>query len=1062
MAVSPGVFLKLPDDLGFGKLERLDGDTVHARLFHSVAEQESASFPVSSLRRAYLSKGTRVYVTQEGVAAVGRVAGFRRLDDGTMEYDIQYPNQVSLDHRETDLDVRCWRCRGNPADILSAGAAETQWLHDRRLAATQRVFRMLASVDGITSLLSSGIELVSHQVSAVRRVLSDPVMRYLLADEVGMGKTIEAGLIIRQCLLDEPRARVVVLAPATLVEQWEGELESKFYVNEFPGAVEVLSHEQARQIETAPTLLVIDEAHRIDSAQDGGLYDVVARLAQKSQRLLLLSATPALADASKFLQLLRLLDAQSYGEETLEGFTARLSARREFGRLILGLASGGAGLVLRRRAAQAAELFPQDPVVADLARQLEAATRDPEGQPDQIAAMLRSHISDAYRVNQRVIRGRRLDVSGWEFQRRGPLPTLEGKPSLSHIRVDADDDRRSPVISDCLEEWRTAAASFAESNAELTDPLASRFSGLIEAYAVGVDEFRRAVENAQQRAACHTFPGEAECLAALLEACQLDPGARTRIDVVQDSIRLLHKGMGGHAAGLKIVAFASSTSMAELVHARLSYGVIGEVELVTHKLSRDEVNNALERFKNQKSAWLLVLDLSGEEGLNLAFADAIVHIDLPMSPARIEQRIGRVDRFGRRKKELRQRVILPFDDEGSVWSAWQDALAESFCIYSESISDVQFVLDDLEQTLIRHLFTGGTIALQSQASSIRTRILAEREAQDEQYALDRVAGSLEQADAFIQRLDDAEGDEAAVACDLEPWLVDSLRIERSFPNHHSRDVFRLKWTDSTLVPSDPWKAEFGLETATNFTWKRRVALENPGLALLGPGTRVVDGSERFMRWDDRGTTFMTWRIDPEWPERFEPWIGFRLCFLIEPSMPEISEVFAKSNSMGGWRRAQQFLAPSYWVLHVDANGDLVEDPAKLKVLERPYQKTSAQGRSDVNLGSRLHVLNRVVERVAIPELCAVAQREGRRALLGRADVRTKLSGASELAKADAVRRNLRLRTRGAWDANSEAIKAEIALNELIAAAVSSPSIRLDAMGMFVVTCDAVDLSHGTN
>jgi len=977
-----------------------------------------------------------------------------------MEYDIQYPNQVSKDHRETDLYVRCWRCRGNPADILAAGGAETQWLHDRRLAATQRVFQMLASVDGITSLLSSGIELVSHQVSAVRRVLSDPVLRYLLADEVGMGKTIEAGLIVRQCLLDEPHAQVVILAPATLVEQWEGELESKFYVNEFPGAVEVLSYEKAGQMETAPTLLIIDEAHRIDSAEDGTLYEAIASLAQRSQRLLLLSATPALADASKFLQLLRLLDPQSYREESLENFAARLSARREFGRLILGLASGGSGLVLRRRAARAAELFPQDPVVVDLARQLEAATRDPEGQTDHIAAMLRSHISDAYRVNQRIIRGRRLDVSGWEFQRRGPLPTPEGNPSLSHVRVDSDEDRRGPVISDCLEEWRTAAASYAESNDKLADALASRFSGLIEAYGVGIEEFRRAAENAQRDAEGISFPGEAQYLAALLDALEIEPGPRIRIDVIQDSIRLLHKGMGGHAAGVKIVAFASSTSMAEVVHARLSYGVIGEVELVTYKLSRDEVNNALDRFKNQKSAWLLVLDLSGEEGLNLSFADAIVHIDLPMSPARIEQRIGRVDRFGRRKKELRQRIILPFDDDGSVWSSWQEILAESFCIYNESISDVQFVLDDLEQELSSLLLAGGTMALQAQASSIRARILAEREAQDEQYALDRVAGSLEQADAFIQRLEDAVADEAAVASDLEPWLVDSLRIERSFPNHRSRDIFRLRWTDATLVPSDPWKAEFGLETAKNFTWKRRVALENPGLALLGPGTRIVDGSERFMRWDDRGTTFMTWRIDPEWPERFEPWVGFRLCFLIEPSMPQITEVFAKSNSMGGWRRAQQFLAPSYWVLHVDANGALVEDPAKLKILERPYQQTSAQGRSDVNLGSRLHVLNRVVERVALPELCSVAQREGRRALMERADVRTKLYEASELAKADTARRNLRLRTRGGWDASTEAIEAEIALNDLIATAVSTPSIRLDAMGMFVVTCDASDLSHG--
>ena len=74
------------------------------------------------------------------------------------------------------------------------------------------------------TLLSSGVEIFRHQVHAAMTVISDPVQRYLLADEVGLGKTIEAGFVIRQVLLDEPMSRIVVIAPDALRRQWQDEL----------------------------------------------------------------------------------------------------------------------------------------------------------------------------------------------------------------------------------------------------------------------------------------------------------------------------------------------------------------------------------------------------------------------------------------------------------------------------------------------------------------------------------------------------------------------------------------------------------------------------------------------------------------------------------------------------------------------------------------------------------------------------------------------------------------------------------------------------------------------
>ena len=78
-------------------------------------------------------------------------------------------------------------------------------------------------------------------------------------------------------------------------------------------------------------------------------------------------------------------------------------------------------------------------------------------------------------------------------------------------------------------------------------------------------------------------------------------------------------------------------------------------------------------------------DCSGEEGQNLQFADAILHYDVPFSADRIEQRIGRLDRFGRRKDFIRHRILIPADDDSSPWQAWLELLTNCFQVFNGSV-----------------------------------------------------------------------------------------------------------------------------------------------------------------------------------------------------------------------------------------------------------------------------------------------------------------------------------------------------------------------------------------
>ena len=110
-----------------------------------------------------------------------------------------------------------------------------------------------------------------HQVAAVRRVLSDPIQRYLLADEVGLGKTIEAGLIIRQHLIDNPETEVLIATPSALCGQWQQELAEKLRLDQFGEPFECCSHADIARVTRTPDVLVVDEAHHLVGLEAGPL-----------------------------------------------------------------------------------------------------------------------------------------------------------------------------------------------------------------------------------------------------------------------------------------------------------------------------------------------------------------------------------------------------------------------------------------------------------------------------------------------------------------------------------------------------------------------------------------------------------------------------------------------------------------------------------------------------------------------------------------------------------------------------------------------------------------------
>lgn len=375
--------------------------------------------------------------------------------------------------------VRWSRPVEDPTPLLASRINESLSLaNDRRTFVRSQTHQRAASM-GISSLLSCAIELEAHQIEVVRRVLQDPVQRYLLADEVGLGKTIEAGVLIRQCILDsEKDCIVLIITPATLIHQWRNELITKFSLwrclsHENPIihllAFDSEDDEKIRDILPKAAMLVVDEAHRLTSLAvggRGGIYADIARLASRIERVLLLSATPALHNERGFLEMLHLLDSSAHPLEGEEAFRRKVKSRQALAEIVAGLIPENV-LYLDYTLDQISSLFPKDALlqeyVAALRIVVETMPSDDDPALVDAIARLRAHISEVYRLHRRILRHRRRNIRGLTPERTGAEIVRYRSTDRAALTAAIDEWRFSEAVSlDAIgseELWKTRASA---------------------------------------------------------------------------------------------------------------------------------------------------------------------------------------------------------------------------------------------------------------------------------------------------------------------------------------------------------------------------------------------------------------------------------------------------------------------------------------------------------------------------------------------------------------------------------------------------------------------------
>lgn len=561
---------------------------------------------------------------------------------------------------------------------------------DFKLVAEAQRITLAGLFDPMLAVATSDVRPLPHQISAVYgELLPRTPLRFLLADDPGAGKTIMAGLYIKELILRDDVKRCLIVAPGGLVEQWQDELFFKFglrfdlLTNQLIDAnvnlnvfdtnplliarMDQLSRNEELQAQLQDTewdLVIVDEAHRMGAHYFGGKLEKTKRfqlgelLGRVTRHLLLMTATPHSGKEEDFQLFLTLLDRDRFeGKNTKTADTTGIMRRMVKEDL---LTFDGKRLFPER----IAETVPYELTARehDLYEQVTAYVREGMNRADRVGGKRKNTVGFALTVLQRrlasspeaiykslVRRSERLNRKKQEIL-NGTY--VDREPSIDLEGLDAD-DYDAEQIEDLEEELldaATAAQTIEELDAELLE-LAELTKVAKQVRDSGTD--RKWTE-----------------LSAILQ----DHALTTDKDGVPR----------------KFIIFTEHRDTLDYLTARIR-SLIGKpnaVQAIHGGVRRGERRQITEEFTQNRDCQILIATDAAGEGLNLQAAHLMVNYDLPWNPNRIEQRFGRIHRIGQEEICRLWNVVATNTREGDVFTRLLEKIEEQRKAYGGKVFDV--------------------------------------------------------------------------------------------------------------------------------------------------------------------------------------------------------------------------------------------------------------------------------------------------------------------------------------------------------------------------------------
>ena len=525
--------------------------------------------------------------------------------------------------------------------------------------------------EGILSKLSSGVIPLPHQLHVLNRAVGDNNIRYILADEVGLGKTIEAGLIIEELKARGLIKRILVVCPTGLVTQWNLEMEEKFgekfriilpedfetirkitdnddVYGQFDQVISPMdsikplerragwTEERIEQyneeriysiINSGWDLIIIDEAHRVaGSSGEVARYKLGNLLAAASPYLLLLTATPHNGKTEPFLRLIRLVDEKAFPnmkavvKEQVAPYVIRTEKREA-------IDNSGKRLFKNRNT-----------------HIVELNWDERHSQQRELYEMVSIYVSKNY---NKALRSRGKNM--WVIFL---LIMMQRLVTSSTTAVRQSLQKRIKILEEQAFQYESMSeAEFVET--DLEENMDAAIASMSMDIKSEIKDLNEIVAVAQQA-----------------EYQYLDVKVEPLLSIVDEIFT--------EDRNRKLIIFTEFVATQQYLRKLLNDRGY-TTSLLNGSLSIEERNFVLAEFRDETN--ILISTDAGGEGLNLQFANYLINYDLPWNPMKIEQRIGRVDRIGQQRDVEVYNLVLTDTVEARV----KDVLEEKLSVILQEI-----------------------------------------------------------------------------------------------------------------------------------------------------------------------------------------------------------------------------------------------------------------------------------------------------------------------------------------------------------------------------------------
>lgn len=772
---------------------------------------------------------------------VGVLTGREQTRRNRKLLQVQFPDGIQW-VPEAQVE-RTANMRLSPLDLLELGKLGRP-IDLRRSLTHVKLSGRLADV--IYSMEATNTDFYAYQFKPVIKILESPSNGILIADEVGLGKTIEAGLIWTELRSRFDMRRLLVLCPAALREKWRDELASKIGVAaeicDARQTLDVLRSEDAQQrgfaiiasmqglrpsrgwedeertnasasklarylrsMESEERLLdvlIIDEAHHLRNpeTQTNQLGRLLKRVADYS---VLLTATPIHNRNNDLFSLLQLLDPDTFSRP--EVFTQILEANGPLVRardLVLGK---NPDAVLLRELLDEAREHP----LLRANRQLSLIEAEDLSEESMQRRDIRSRL--AYRLEtvnlmaHVVTRTRKRDVKEWRVVR---------EPIAEFVDLEPIEEDFYNLVTDVVVEYAMNCQAnerflLAQPQRQMTSSMAASLRSW-QSKLVSLEESEETGEARDEDRREALGPLVTEIVIRSRDYVDLD--RLIQIDTKYSRLRSILTSFLQDHGNEKIVVFSAFRATLAYLNERLESDGLSCIQLKGGQ--RESKYDIINRFKDPNGPSVLLSSEVGGEGVDLQFSRVVINYDLPWNPMRLEQRIGRIDRLG----QLADKVLIwNILYDNTIDARIYKRLYEKLDLCRNALGDFEAILGDQIRKLEIDLLSGHLSIDQQDSRIDQTAQALENLKLEENQLEDNAASLVAYGDYILNQVQAArELNRWISGEDLQRYVSDHLRV-----HYQGSELRRLSSGSSSFDLRLSERAKFDL---TEFIQKQRLSV----------------------------------------------------------------------------------------------------------------------------------------------------------------------------------------------------------------------------------------------